>query len=338
MVDGDERVFDGDPAFFAELAQGAGDGFAGGASHGGHLLMGEQEREAEDAGAGLFADLVGQLEQQAAEPGGDGFSQRDAAGILQGEAIFLADALDGAHLRFLVGAQEAEEAVTLDGAQLRGGERLGGDLVDAMSENGVEAEHGARAGDADDHLAIVDAAGGELEIASADEIEAARIFSLIEERSLGGQADGAGCKLKIGQDGAAQGAEPAGATIGAGGTSGWNLPWKLLRPYLHFCHGPRACHHRVPSDADCVLHPPACSRGSHCQEGVSAPAPAEETVALTESAGIALQMDVTGRTVVNKARDVSQLTSRSCKGAGELLRVIMGFLQCARSYTAIRGI
>ena len=33
LVQGDEGVFDRDPAVFAELAQGAGDGFAGGAGH-----------------------------------------------------------------------------------------------------------------------------------------------------------------------------------------------------------------------------------------------------------------------------------------------------------------
>ena len=73
----------------------------------------------------MFADLMGQLEQQAAQARGYGFGQRDAAGILKGEAVFLADALDGAHLRLLVAAQEAEEPVALDGAELGAGQRLG---------------------------------------------------------------------------------------------------------------------------------------------------------------------------------------------------------------------
>jgi len=33
LVEGDQRVFNGDPPFFAELAQCAGYGFAGGAGH-----------------------------------------------------------------------------------------------------------------------------------------------------------------------------------------------------------------------------------------------------------------------------------------------------------------
>ena len=59
------------------------------------------------------------------------------------------------------------------------------------------------------------AAGGELEISAADEIEAAGILALGEERGLRGQRDGAGGQLKIGQNGAAQRAEPAGTAIGA---------------------------------------------------------------------------------------------------------------------------
>ena len=102
----------------------------------------------------MLADLVGQLQQQPSQAGGHGLGQRDAAGVLQGEAIFLADALDGAHLRFLVAAQEVEEPFALDGAKLGSGQRLGRNLVDAVGENRVEAQHGAGSGDADDHLAF----------------------------------------------------------------------------------------------------------------------------------------------------------------------------------------
>src|SRR5271157_2147641 len=45
LVKSDQGVFDRDPAVLAELAEGAGDGFAGGAGHRGHLFVGQQQRE-----------------------------------------------------------------------------------------------------------------------------------------------------------------------------------------------------------------------------------------------------------------------------------------------------
>ena len=48
----------------------------------------------------MLADLVRKFQKQAAEPAGNGLSQGDAARVLQGKAIFLADALNGAHLGF----------------------------------------------------------------------------------------------------------------------------------------------------------------------------------------------------------------------------------------------
>ena len=83
----------------------------------------------EPASFDVFADLMGKLQQQAAEPAGDGFSQRDAASVLEGKAVFLADALNCAHLGFLVAAQEVEKALALNGTELRGGQRFRGNLI-----------------------------------------------------------------------------------------------------------------------------------------------------------------------------------------------------------------
>ena len=182
----------------------------------------------------VLADLIGQFEQQPSEAGGHGLSESDAAGVLQGKAVFLADALHGAHLRFFVAAQEVEEPLALDGTQLGGGQRLSRDLVEAVGENRVQTEHGAGSGDPHDHLLIVHAAGGELEIAAADEIEAAGVFTLGEERGLSGQRDGAGGQFKIGQNGASQGTEPTRAAIGTSRATCGNLPGHVPVPRLCF--------------------------------------------------------------------------------------------------------
>ena len=91
-----------------------------------------------------------------------------------------------------------------------------------MGKDSIEAQHGAGTGDADDHLAIFLASGGELEITVTDEIETAGILALSKEGSLGGQGDGAGGQLKIGQNGAAQRAEPSRAAIAANSASRGN--------------------------------------------------------------------------------------------------------------------
>jgi len=148
--------------------EGAGNGFAGGAGHGGHLLVSQQQRKAEAALIQVLADLMGQFEEEARQAGSHGLGQRDAASVLQGEAVLLADALDGAHLGLLVAAQEAEESFPLDGAELGGGQRLGGDFINAVGENRIQAEHGTGAGYADDHLTVLIAAGGQLQVAAAD--------------------------------------------------------------------------------------------------------------------------------------------------------------------------
>src|ERR1019366_10247917 len=99
--------------------------------------------------------------------------------------VFLANALDSAHLCFFMAAQEVEEPFPLDGAQLGGGQRLSGNLVEPVGENRVQAQHGAWTSDEDDHLLVIRAAGGQLKVPAANEIEAAGIFSLGEERGLG---------------------------------------------------------------------------------------------------------------------------------------------------------
>jgi hypothetical protein len=230
MMQSHQRIFDRDPSIFAELPEGTGDGLARGAGHGSHFLVGEQQREAELAGVEVLANLIGQFEKQPSQAGGHCFREGDAAGVLEGEPVFLADALDRAHLRFLVAAQEVKEPFPLDGTQLSIGQGLGRDLIKPMGENGVEAEHGAGAGDAHDHLLFFQAASGELEIAAADEIEAAGVFSLSEKGSLSGQRDGAGGQFEIGENGAAQGAEPTRTAIGTSRATCWNLPGHVPVP------------------------------------------------------------------------------------------------------------
>ncbi len=122
MKEGHDRVFNADPAILAELAESAGDGFPGGAGHGSHLLMGEQQRKTEPAVVQVLADLLSQFHQQPAQARGHGFGQGNPAGILQGETVFLANALHGPHLGFFMGAQKAEKALPFDRAKLGGGQ------------------------------------------------------------------------------------------------------------------------------------------------------------------------------------------------------------------------
>ena len=117
MVEGDDGVFDGDGAVFAELAERAGYGFAGGARHRGHLFVCEEQREA-IAAVDVFADLVGEFEKESAEAACDCFSKGDAACVLKGEAVFLAEALNCAHLGFAMIAEEGKEPLAFNGAEL----------------------------------------------------------------------------------------------------------------------------------------------------------------------------------------------------------------------------
>jgi len=99
-------------------------------------------------------------------------------------------------------------------------------------------------------MAIFSAAGGELEIAAADEIKATGIFTLREERRLGGKRNCAGGKFKISQDGASQGAEPAWAAIGASCATSRNLPGHVPLPHVWFYRNLRIRHGLAPSDSD----------------------------------------------------------------------------------------
>jgi len=197
-VNGNDRVLDGDPSVLAELAQGARHGFAGGAGHGCHLFVGKQQGESQST-VDVLADLVAELQEQAAKPSSNCFRQRDAAGVLQRKTILLADALHGAHLCFLVGAQEVLEAIALDGTQLGGCERLSGDFVNAVRQNRVEAQHGAGSGNAHNHLPLFAVSRCELDVAAADQIEAASFVALGEQGRLWREGDGAGCQFKIRQ-------------------------------------------------------------------------------------------------------------------------------------------
>ena len=119
-----------------------------------------------------------------------------------------------------------------------------------MGENRIEAQHGAGSGDADDHLAIFLASGGELEIAATDQIETAGILTLGKEQRLRGQGDGAGGQLKIGQNGAAQRAKPAGTTIAASRAARRNWLRNVLFPRMDFCRDLCNQHGLAPSDTD----------------------------------------------------------------------------------------
>jgi len=110
-------------------------------------------------------------------------------------------------------AQKAQEPLSLNGAKLRRRERLGGNFVNTMREYGVQTQNRAGPGNTHDHLAILHPACRELEISVADEIKAAGVFSLREERGLGWQTDRAGDQLQVGQYCAAKRAKPARTAV-----------------------------------------------------------------------------------------------------------------------------
>jgi hypothetical protein len=140
----------------------------------------EKKRKANGSCVHLFANLVSQLEQQSTEPSRNSLGERDAACILQRETILLANALNGAHLRLFVIAKEAQKSLSLDRTKLGRRERLCGDFIHSMRERGVQTKHGAGSCNADDHLAIVHATSRQLEIASTNQIETSRVFTLGE--------------------------------------------------------------------------------------------------------------------------------------------------------------
>src|ERR1017187_3698404 len=139
MVDRNERVLDRYPPVFAELAQSAGDGLACGTGHRCHLFVGQKQRKTESAGFQMVADLVCQFKQKPPRSCRHSFCKGNTAGILKSEAVFLADALHGAHLGFLVAAQEDMEPLTLHRPKLRRRQGLSRDFIEAMRENSVEA-------------------------------------------------------------------------------------------------------------------------------------------------------------------------------------------------------
>ena len=79
--------------------------------------MGEEQRKA-IAPVDLFADLMSEFEEKAAEAACNGLGKSNAAGVLEGKPVFLADALDGSHLGFAVVAKKREKALALHRAQL----------------------------------------------------------------------------------------------------------------------------------------------------------------------------------------------------------------------------
>ena len=177
---GYNRVLNRNPALFSELAEGARNGLARRAGHGCHLLVSEKKRKANGSCVQLFANLVSQLEQQATEPSGNRFRERDAARILQCEAIFLTNALNGAHLRLFVIAKEAQKSLSLDWTKLGWSQRLRGYFIHPMRQRGVQTKHGAGSCHADNHLTIVHSTRRQFEIAAANQIETSRVFTLRE--------------------------------------------------------------------------------------------------------------------------------------------------------------
>lgn len=231
LVQSDHRVLDCDGALFAELAKGSGDRLAGGAGHRRHFLVGEKERETKSS-IHVLADLVGEFEEEAAKAPSHSFSKGDAAGVLQCKAVFLAETLNGPHLGFTVIAEEGQKPLTLYGTKLGRRQRFSGNLIHSVRKRCIETQDRAGTGNAHDHLTILNAARSQLEVASADQIQAAGVFALAEQGCLGRQADGAGDQFKICQYGASEGAEPAGPAIRARRTADGRLAADAFRPSL----------------------------------------------------------------------------------------------------------
>jgi len=163
------------------------DGFTRGAGHRGHLFVRQQQRKAVFSGFGMLADLMRQLDEQPRQARGHGLGQRNAAGILQTRNVLLADALHGAQLGFLVAAQEGEKTLALDGAQLRRCERLRGDLIHAVRKHRIQAPAWSRGRDAARSMwRSPRGPPGQLEIAAANEIQAAGIFACVKSEACAG--------------------------------------------------------------------------------------------------------------------------------------------------------
>jgi len=79
----------------------------------------------------------------------------------------------------------------------------------------IQPQDGSWTRDANDHLPVLRASGGQLEISGANEIKAAGILALAEESRLRRKADGTRNEFQVGQNSAAERAEPARPAIGA---------------------------------------------------------------------------------------------------------------------------
>jgi hypothetical protein len=103
-----------------------------------------------------------------------------------------------------------------------------------MRENGIQTEHGAGAGNPHNHLLFFGTSRCELKVAAANEIKAASIFALAEQRGLGRERNSAGGQLKVGQNSASKGTKPSRATIRTGCATGGNLSGNVPVPRRSF--------------------------------------------------------------------------------------------------------
>ena len=99
-----------------------------------------------------------------------------------------------------------------------------------MGEGSIETEDGSGSGDTNDHLPILGPAGRQFQISAANEVEAAGVFALTEERCLWREADSTGDELEVGQNCAAKRAEPSRPAIGARSTANRRLSAEDLLP------------------------------------------------------------------------------------------------------------
>jgi hypothetical protein len=140
LMEGNGGVFDGDGTLFSKLPQGARNGLTGGACHGCHLFVSEKQRES-IAAVYMLADLVSEFEKEATEAASNGFSEGDAAGVLECKAVFLANALNSAHLGFAVIAKERKETFAFNRTKLCRCQGFSRDFVDTVGEGCIKSEY-----------------------------------------------------------------------------------------------------------------------------------------------------------------------------------------------------
>jgi len=78
----------------------------------------EKKRKPDGSGIQVFANLVCQLEKQTTEPSRNSLRKGDTACILQRETVFLANTLNGAHLRLFVIAEKTQKSLSLHRTKL----------------------------------------------------------------------------------------------------------------------------------------------------------------------------------------------------------------------------